>query len=237
MAATPEPPDASGPPPLPKAPANVSRPPEPPRSAPILRPSDAELVERTRAGDKDAFGQLVRRHQARLHRLIGHVVRSSSIAEELTQEVFVRAYRALGQFDGRSEPFTWLYRIALNLALNERRRACHKYETNPDPNLMARHEDKSSTGTPADQAMRAELYATLMKGIDELSELLRTTLLLVTIDGLSHDQAAAVLGIPAGTVAWRIHEARKKLAVHLDDHGHGRPPSSTSTTPKHGASR
>ena len=176
---------------------------------------------RARAGDKSAFGELVRRHQARLHRLVTHVVRSAPIAEELTQEVFVRAYRALGQFDGRSEPFTWLYRIALNLALNERRRAVHKYETQPDPELFACYEDRGPHGTPADQAMRAELYRTLMRGIDELSELLRTTLLLVTIEGLSHDQAAEVLGVPAGTIAWRVHEARKKLAAHLDDAGHG----------------
>jgi len=201
--------------------------PEPPRSAPVRRPTDSELVDRARAGDKDAFGQLVRRHQARLHRLVSHVVRSSPIAEELTQEVFVRAYRALGQFDGRSEPFTWLYRIALNLALNERRRASHRYETTPDPRLLAFHEDKGPNGTPADQALRAELYRTLVEGIDALSELLRTTLLLVTVDGLSHEQAAEILGIPAGTVAWRVHEARKKLAIHLDDRGHGRAPSST----------
>lgn len=211
----------------PSAGSRSSIPPEAPRSAPIRRPTDAELVERARAGEKDAFGQLVRRHQARLHRLVTHVVRSSPIAEELTQEVFVRAYRALGQFDGRSEPFTWLYRIALNLALNERRRACHKYETNPDPQLLSFHEDKGPTGTPADQALRTEMYQTLMTGIDALSELLRTTLLLVTVEGLSHDEAAAVLGIPAGTVAWRVHEARKKLAVHMDDSGHGRAPSSS----------
>lgn len=208
-------------PPEPNPPMASSIPPEAPRSAPARRPTDAELVERARNGEKQAFGLLVRRHQARLHRLVTHVVRNAPIAEELTQEVFVRAYRALDQFDGRSEPFTWLYRIALNLALNERRRAHHRYETTPDPRLLAVHEDRGPAGTPADQAMRAELYSTLLEGIDALSELLRTTLLLVTIDGLSHDEAGAVLGIPAGTVAWRVHEARKKLAVHLDDKGHG----------------
>lgn len=208
--------------PEPNRPMASSIPPEAPASAPVRRPTDAELVDRARKGEKDAFGQLVRRHQARLHRLVAHVVRSAPIAEELTQEVFVRAYRALDQFDGRSEPFTWLYRIALNLALNERRRASYRYETAPDPRLLELHEDKGPNGTPADQAMRAEMYRTLVDGIDALSELLRTTLLLVTVDGLSHDEAGAVLGIPPGTVAWRIHEARKKLAVHLDDRGHGR---------------
>ena len=183
------------------------------------RPSDADLVERARSGDKDAFGLLVRRHQARLHRLVLHVVRSAPIAEELTQEVFVRAYRALPQFDGRSEPFTWLYRIALNLSLNERRRAQHRYETSADPRLP---EPSSDSATPAEHAQRRELYQALMQGLDTLSELLRTTLLLVTIEGLSHDQAGEVLGVPAGTIAWRVHEARKKLAAHMASKGHGR---------------
>ncbi len=178
-------------------------------------------MERARRGDKDAFGLLVRRHQARLHRLVLHVVRSAPIAEELTQEVFVRAYRALDQFDGRAEPFTWLYRIALNLALNERRRAQHRYETNPDPRLGL-PEPSSDSATPAEQALRSELYHALAQGIDALSELLRTTLLLVTIDGLSHEQAGEVLGVPAGTIAWRVHEARKKLALHMASKGHGR---------------
>jgi hypothetical protein len=87
---------------------------------PSLMPhqSDRELVEAARGGDAEAFGALVRRHQRRIFRLTAHLLRSASEAEDVTQETFVRAYGALARFDGRSEPFTWIYRIAVNLSLN-----------------------------------------------------------------------------------------------------------------------
>jgi RNA polymerase sigma factor (sigma-70 family) len=80
--------------------------------------TDRELVDRARQGDVDAFGQLVRRHQQRIMRLALHMLRSRSEAEDVAQETFIRAYQALARFDGRSEPYTWLYRIAVNLSLN-----------------------------------------------------------------------------------------------------------------------
>jgi len=80
--------------------------------------TDRELVDRARQGDAEAFGQLVRRHQQRIHRLAVHMLRDRAEAEDVTQETFIRAYRALARFDGRSEPYTWFYRIAVNLSLN-----------------------------------------------------------------------------------------------------------------------
>src|SRR5512136_1388407 len=80
--------------------------------------TDRELAEAARGGDADAFGVLVRRHQRRVFRLAVHLLRNAAEAEDVTQETFVRAYRAMARFDGRSEPFTWIYRIAINLALN-----------------------------------------------------------------------------------------------------------------------
>jgi RNA polymerase sigma-70 factor (ECF subfamily) len=78
--------------------------------------SDRELVDAARAGDSDAFGVLVRRHQKRIYRLAVHLLRDAAEAEDVTQDTFVRAYGALNRFDGRSEPFTWMYRIAVNLS-------------------------------------------------------------------------------------------------------------------------
>jgi RNA polymerase sigma-70 factor (ECF subfamily) len=190
--------------------------------------TDRELVDRARSGDAGAFGQLVRRHQQRIHRLAAHLLRNRAEAEDVMQETFVRAYRALDRFDGRSEPYTWLYRIAVNLSLNvlRSRKARATGETslgNEDPRL-----DGLGEGTPGSlfhearaDAARKELYVALARGIDELSDTLRTTLVLVCIDGRSHGEAAAILGAPEGTVAWRVHEARRKLKEYMAKQGFG----------------
>jgi RNA polymerase sigma-70 factor (ECF subfamily) len=185
--------------------------------------SDRELVDRARAGEAAAFGQLVRRHQARIHRLAAHLLRSRSEAEDVTQETFIRAYRALGRFDGRSEPYTWLYRIAVNLSLNalRSRRARRVSTDTDDPRFEAMAlQARSADDPPADAAHR-QLYEALARGIDSLSETLRTTLVLVCIDGRSHEEAAAILGAPEGTIAWRVHEARKKLRRYISGEGFG----------------
>lgn len=177
--------------------------------------SDRELVDRAKAGDLEAFGQIVRRHQARIHRLALHMLRDKSEAEDVAQETFIRAYQAIARFDGRSEPFTWLYRIAVNLALNaiRARKTSRRAGDASDPRLEAliAESGPSSAADPrADAASRQE-YAALCEGIDSLSETLRTTLILVCVDGRSHEEAAEILGAPEGTIAWRVHEARRKL--------------------------
>ncbi len=185
--------------------------------------TDRELVDRARAGDATAFGQLVRRHQARIHRLAAHLLRSRAEAEDVTQETFIRAYRALGRFDGRSEPYTWLYRIAVNLSLNalRARKARRATGDSDDPRFDAlAAEVRSADDPPADAAQR-QLYEALARGIDALSETLRTTLVLVCVDGRSHEEAAAILGAPEGTIAWRVHEARKKLRLYIAREGFG----------------
>jgi len=173
--------------------------------------SDRELVDRARSGDPDAFGQIVRRYQRRIHRLAMHLVRNDAEAEDVAQETFIRAYRALGRFDGRSEPYTWLYRIAVNLSLNALRARKSRRTTSPseDPRIAALVLDRESPlDIPADAAQR-QLYTALAQGIDELSDTLRTTLVLVCVDGRSHEEASAILGAPEGTIAWRVHEARR----------------------------
>lgn len=186
--------------------------------------TDRELVDRAREGDAQAFGQLVRRHQQRIHRLAMHLLRDRAEAEDVMQETFVRAYRALARFDGRSEPYTWFYRITVNLSLNAlRSRKAHRTTTEADdPRLDAViSERQSQAADPPADAARSQLYAALAKGIDELSETLRTTLVLVCIDGRSHEEAAAILGAPEGTIAWRVHEARRKLKEFMAKRGFG----------------
>ncbi|HLV22288.1 MAG TPA: sigma-70 family RNA polymerase sigma factor [Polyangiaceae bacterium] len=186
--------------------------------------SDRDLVDAARSGDADAFGILVRRYQKRIYRLAVHLLRDTAEAEDVTQDTFVRAYGALDRFDGRSEPFTWMYRIAVNLSLNAiRSRKSQRRATTPDDprieGLLV--EKRASIANPAALSADRQLAMALSDGIEELSETLRTTLVLVGVDGLSHAEAADVLGCPEGTVAWRVHEARKKLRAYLQTRGYG----------------
>jgi RNA polymerase sigma-70 factor (ECF subfamily) len=185
--------------------------------------TDRQLIEQARGGDAQAFGLLVRRHQRRIFRLAFHLVRGAAEAEDVTQETFVRAYQALGRFDGRSEPFTWLYRIAVNLSLNaiRARKSSRTSTTSDDPRIEAfLTERRPSQGNdPARSSQDRELARALCDGIDALSDTLRTTLILVCIDGVAHDEAAKILGCPEGTVAWRVHEARRKLRQYLATRG------------------
>jgi RNA polymerase sigma-70 factor (ECF subfamily) len=191
----------------------------------MSKPTDRELVEQAKGGDAQAFGALVRRHQKRIFRLAFHLVRSGAEAEDVTQETFVRAYQAIGRFDGRSEPFTWLYRITVNLSLNaiRARKAGRDSTPTDDPRIEALLTERrpSQGGDPATASMQRELAAALCDGIDALSDTLRTTLILVCIDGVAHDEASKILGCPEGTVAWRVHEARRKLREYLADRGFG----------------
>lgn len=189
----------------------------------MAQTSDRELVDAARAGDADAFGTLVRRHQKRIYRLAVHLLRDAAEAEDVTQDTFVRAYGALDRFDGRSEPFTWMYRIAVNLSLNAiRARKSNRHSTTPDdPRIEALLVEKR--GTHADPSVLSsdrQLALALCDGLDELSETLRTTLILVSVDGLSHADASSILGCPEGTIAWRVHEARRKLRAYLEKRGY-----------------
>jgi RNA polymerase sigma-70 factor (ECF subfamily) len=189
------------------------------------KPTDRELVEAAKGGDAQAFGVLVRRYQRRIFRLAFHLVRSGAEAEDVTQETFVRAYQALDRFDGRSEPFTWLYRIAVNLSLNAIRARKPTRDSTPadDPRIEALLTDlrRTSSDDPSETSQQKQLAAALCDGIDGLSETLRTTLILVCVDGVPHDEASKVLGCPEGTVAWRVHEARRKLREYLAGRGFG----------------
>lgn len=139
----------------------------------------------------------------------------------MTQDTFVRAYGALDRFDGRSEPFTWIYRICVNLSLNAlRSRKTRRASSPEDPRVEALLVDeRPASSSPQRTSADKQLGRALLEGIDGLSETLRTTLVLVCIDGLSHAEAGEVLGCPEGTIAWRVHEARKKLRGALSERG------------------
>jgi RNA polymerase sigma-70 factor (ECF subfamily) len=180
--------------------------------------TDRELVDAAQNGDSEAFGALMRRHQRRIYRLALHLLRDPAEAEDATQETFVRAYGALERFDGRSEAFTWIYRIAVNLSLNviRARRPNRQAVSSDDPRLEGLLvETRVGSANPLGDSENRELGRVLCEGMDALSDTLRTTLILVAVDGLSHAQAGEVLGCPEGTVAWRVHDAKKKLKAFL----------------------
>ncbi len=149
------------------------------------------------------------------------MLRDRSEAEDVSQETFIRAYQALARFDGRSEPYTWLYRIAVNLSLNTiraRKTSRHAGDAS-DPRLEALMVETRPEADPRSAAADRQQYAVVCEGIDTLSETLRTTLILVCIDGVSHEDASHILGAPEGTIAWRVHEARRKLRAFLSQRG------------------
>jgi RNA polymerase sigma-70 factor (ECF subfamily) len=189
----------------------------------MAAPPTPELVERARGGDRRAFGELVRRHQERAYRTAFHVVGHHGDADDVLQEAFVRAYRGLATFDGRSEFGTWLHRIVVNVGLNLlRTRKRRAY-------LVARDDDGVCARTLAGSAdpgreavARDELERTLT-ALAELPAPLRVTLVLATVEEMAYKDIAVALGIPEGTVAWRVNQARKhlreKLALAAGDTG------------------
>ena len=174
------------------------------------------LVEAARRGDPRAFEALVKRYRHRIFSLALHMTGSPSDADDITQDAFVRAFRSMDKFEGRSEFFTWLYRIALNRSLNVRRDQARRRTTDlEDPRVVVAIAVDSG-GDPARALELRETYVTLVKAFDKLSPLLKTTVALTMMQGLSYPEAAVVLETTEGTVAWRIHEARKQMRAGID---------------------
>lgn len=182
----------------------------------VSQEADA-LVQAARRGEPGAFDALVRRYRHRIFALALHMTGSPSDADDITQDAFVRAFRSIDRFEGRSEFFTWLYRIALNRALNARRdQARRRTEDLDDPRVVVAVAVDSG-GDPARALELRETYICLVRAFDRLSPLLKTTVALTTMQGLSYPEAAVVLGTTEGTIAWRIHEARKQMRAAIDE--------------------
>jgi len=181
---------------------------------------DADL-DRARQGDRDAFGRLVRRHQRRVYAATLHILGNHSDADDAAQEAFVRAYRGLATFDARAEFSTWLYRIAVNTALNALRSGKRGAALSQRGGVEAAHiggrPEALGQGSlnPAQQAQQTGEVARVLEAVAQLSPALRVTIVLATIEELPHKQIAEILDIPEGTVAWRVNEARRLLKLRL----------------------
>lgn len=182
---------------------------------------EADDLDLARRGDRDAFGRLVRRHQRRVYAAALHILGNHSDADDVTQEAFVRAYRGLGSFDGRADFFTWLYRIAVNTALNalrsgKRGAVLHQRSDAEAAHVGGRPEALGhGVPSPAQRAEHTGEVARVLAAVAELSPALRVTLVLATVEELPHKQIAEILQIPEGTVAWRVNEARRLLKLRL----------------------
>ncbi len=185
----------------------------------VERSVDQELVVRVQKGDKAAFDLLVRKYQHRIAKLVSRYVADRSEVEDVTQEAFIKAYRAIGGFRGESAFYTWLYRIAINTAKNYlvsqgRRPPASDMETE-EAELIEAGSNLRDVTTPERHLLADEIARTVERAIDSLPEDLRTAITLRELEGLSYDEIAAVMDCPIGTVRSRIFRAREAIDLEL----------------------
>jgi RNA polymerase sigma-70 factor (ECF subfamily) len=184
------------------------------------REIDQQLVERAQRGDKHAFELLVAKYQRKLGRLLSRFIRDPAEVEDVAQEAFIKAYRALPSFRGDSAFYTWLYRIGINTAKNYLvamgRRA--PTTTEFDSEEAENFEDGDQLrdlNTPEAELMTRQIAATVNQAMEELPEELRTAITLREIEGMSYEDIANVMNCPIGTVRSRIFRARETIADRL----------------------
>jgi RNA polymerase sigma-70 factor (ECF subfamily) len=181
------------------------------------------LVERTVAGDHKAYELLVLKYQRRIERLIGRMVRDTDLVEDIAQETFIRAFRALAQFRGEAQFYTWLYRIAVNTA----KKALVDMKRDPvvSESMLKGGDDEDETSgveneltsseTPETVLAAKEIAATVNSAMEALPDELRQAVTLREIEGLSYEEIAEVMNCPIGTVRSRIFRAREAISAKV----------------------
>ena len=184
------------------------------------REVDQQLVERAQRGDKHAFELLVSKYQRKLARLLSRFIRDATEVEDVTQEAFIKAYRALPTFRGDSAFYTWLYRIGINTAKNHLAAMGRRAPTTTeiDSEEAEGYEDGDQLrdlNTPENQMMSRQVAETVNQTLESLPEELRSAITLREIEGLSYDDIADIMNCPIGTVRSRIFRAREAIAAKL----------------------
>jgi RNA polymerase sigma-70 factor, ECF subfamily len=187
---------------------------------------DETLVLRVQRGDKSAFDLLVIKYQHKIVQLVNRYVKDPSEAQDVAQEAFIKAYRALGNFRGDSAFYTWLYRIAINTAKNylvSRSRRSSDYEVDvQDAEAIENAPQLQGMETPERLLLNEEIIDTIRTAIDKLPEEMRTAIMLREFDGMSYEEIAAAMDCPVGTVRSRIFRAREAIDSKLNpllEHG------------------
>ncbi|MGC2166269.1 MAG: RNA polymerase sigma factor RpoE [Gallionella sp.] len=181
---------------------------------------DQQLVERVQRGDKHAFDLLVTKYQRKLGRLISRFVKDPGEAEDVTQDAFIKAYRALASFRGESAFYTWLYRIGINTAknhllANKRRPPTSTPFDSEDSESFEEASLLREVTTPENELMSKQVVDVVQSSLQQLPEDLRSALTLREIEGLSYEEIAIVMNCPIGTVRSRIFRAREAVAENL----------------------
>jgi RNA polymerase sigma-70 factor (ECF subfamily) len=184
------------------------------------READQLLVERVQQGDKRAFELLVTKYHRKIIRLISRLVRDPAEVEDVAQDAFIKAYRALPQFRGESAFYTWLYRIAVNTAKNYLATQSRRPEASSDidaeeAETFADGEQLRDINTPESMLHTRQVAETVNRAMEALPEELRTAITLREIEGLSYEEIAEAMGCPIGTVRSRIFRAREAIAEKL----------------------
>ena len=184
------------------------------------REIDQQLVERAQRGEKQAFELLVSKYQRKLARLLSRFIRDPTEVEDVTQEAFIKAYRALPSFRGDSAFYTWLYRIGINTAKNYLVAMGRRAPTTTDIDSEEAEgfedgEQLRDLNTPENEMMSRQVAETVNQTLEELPEELRTAITLREIEGLSYEDIANIMNCPIGTVRSRIFRAREAIAERL----------------------
>jgi RNA polymerase sigma-70 factor (ECF subfamily) len=181
--------------------------------------ADQALVERVQRGDKKAFDVLVLKYQHKVANLISRYIRDQAEVLDVTQEAFIKAYRALPKFRGDSAFYTWLYRVAINTAKNH---LAAQSRRPPSDDIEAETAEQMDSGTrlkegdtPERMALQGEIAETVQQALDELPDDLRTAITLRELEGLSYDEIAQAMDCPIGTVRSRIFRAREAIDTKL----------------------
>ncbi len=189
------------------------------RSRMSNKSTDRELVKRVQKGDKGAFDLLVLKYEHKIVNLVMRYVRDPELALDISQEAFIKAYKAVPNFRGDSAFYTWLYRIAVNTAKNhlaaQRRRPMDIELDLQDPEQYGLHAKLKETDTPESLAMSHELQETLERAIEALPEDLRTAIILRELEGMSYEEIAQTMDCPVGTVRSRIFRARDAIGKKI----------------------
>ena len=187
---------------------------------------DAALVQRVQAGDMTAFTELVRRYQDRVFNTVWRICGHSDDARDLTQDAFLKAYESIGSFRGHSGFYTWLFRIAVNLAISHqrtaKRRPAQSLDAAPEAGtggsqaatLAARMQEKMAHN-PAGEAIKTEIHGHVVAALQKLDDEFRAVIVLRDIEGFDYGRIAEVLGIAPGTVKSRLHRGRLALRTLL----------------------
>lgn len=181
---------------------------------------DSELIQRVLDGEGGAYRPLVERYQNRLYPMVMGMVRDPEEARDLVQNAFIKAYQNLSSFRVDSSFYTWVYRIAMNLAIDSCRKSRRRRTTGFDEAVAARDEDGAilevhHVDSPQRALQRKQLQQTIFRALDELSEDQREVILLREVEGLSYKEIAESMDIPEGTVMSRLFYARKRLQTLL----------------------